>query len=242
MSFSVSDDDRRLRVLQRLAEWAVRQARASGDAVVSPDGGRPARGSTAPPASCCAAGQRHPLRRMARARRASPTAFVERLIVPQVVGRLVGRPAAALELSRRASSREFFDNHGILSLRDRPRWRTIRGGSARYVEALTRPFAHQLQLGTPCRRSTRGPDDVLVRSAAREPERFDEVVIATHSDQALALLADADRSRARDPRCDSLPAQRGGAAHRRAACCPRAGERGRAGTTTCSSVPATVRR
>jgi predicted NAD/FAD-binding protein len=89
---------------------------------------------------------------------------------------------------------EFFDNHGVLSIRGRPRWRTVSGGSARYVEALTRPFATHLRLGTPVQAIARRPDHVLVTARGRDPERFDEVVIATHSDQALQLLVDATDS------------------------------------------------
>jgi predicted NAD/FAD-binding protein len=86
---------------------------------------------------------------------------------------------------------EFFDSHGMLSFRGRPRWQAIRGGSARYVEALTRPFGERLRLHTPVDAITRHPDHVLVKPRGGEAERFDEVVLATHSDQALALLRDA---------------------------------------------------
>jgi hypothetical protein len=61
---------------------------------------------------------------------------------------------------------EFFDNHGMLAIRNRPVWRTVRGGSASYVEALVTPHG-------------------------ADAERFDQVVLATHSDQALAMLGDA---------------------------------------------------
>jgi predicted NAD/FAD-binding protein len=92
---------------------------------------------------------------------------------------------------------EFFDRHGMLSFRDRPRWQTIRGGSARYVEALAGPFADRLRLHTPVEAVTRCPDHVLVTPRGGEAEQFDEVVLATHSDQALALLDDAsDREHA----------------------------------------------
>src|SRR5204863_7531596 len=77
------------------------------------------------------------------------------------------------------------------AFRDRPRWRTVRGGSARYVEALIRPFSDRLRLHTPVDALTRHLDHVLVKPRGGEAERFDEVVLATHSDQALALLADA---------------------------------------------------
>jgi predicted NAD/FAD-binding protein len=117
-------------------------------------------------------------------------AFVERLIGPQVAAVWSADPEQRRSFPARFLA-EFFDNHGVLSFRGRPRWQTVSGGSARYVEALTRPFAHRLRLGTPVRSIARRPDDVLVTARGCEPERFDEVVIATHSDQALALLADA---------------------------------------------------
>lgn len=86
---------------------------------------------------------------------------------------------------------EFLNNHGMLSLLGRPRWRVVRGGSARYVEALTRPFADRIRLGARVTEIRRGDDHVEVRSRGQEAERFDQVVIASHSDQALAMLADA---------------------------------------------------
>jgi len=86
---------------------------------------------------------------------------------------------------------EFFDNHGMLDLRGRPRWRAVTGGSHRYVEALVAPFRDRLRLATPVRAIHRHPDHVTVEPRGGEPERFDEVILATHSDQALAMLADA---------------------------------------------------
>ena len=119
--------------------------------------------------------------------------FIERLIVPQASAVWSADPQQMSRFPARFLA-EFFDNHGMLSLRDRPRWRTIRGGSARYVEALTRQSAAQIRLGTPIVNVTRSADHVLVRPRGGEDERFDEVVLATHSDQALALLADATDS------------------------------------------------
>jgi uncharacterized protein len=72
-----------------------------------------------------------------------------------------------------------------------PRWRRIQGGSARYVLALVAPWRERLRLSTPVARVERHDGHVLVVPRGGEPERFDQVVIATHSDQALALLADA---------------------------------------------------
>jgi hypothetical protein len=78
----------------------------------------------------------------------------------------------------------------MLGFRGRPRWQTIVGGSRRYVEALIRPWRERLRLSTPVTEVARHPNHVTVFSRGCEPERFDAVVIATHSDQALALLAD----------------------------------------------------
>ncbi len=115
--------------------------------------------------------------------------FVERLIVPQASAVWSADPAQMWSFPARFLI-EFFANHGMLGFRDRPRWRTIVGGSRAYVEALTRPWRERLALCTPVREVTRHPDHVMVSAHGREPERFDAVVIATHADQALALLAD----------------------------------------------------
>jgi predicted NAD/FAD-binding protein len=85
---------------------------------------------------------------------------------------------------------EFFDNHGMYSLRDRPKWRTVAGGSRSYVEAISAPWRDRVRLRAPVRRIERLPDAVRIEAEGCESERFDQVVIATHSDQALALLAD----------------------------------------------------
>jgi predicted NAD/FAD-binding protein len=85
---------------------------------------------------------------------------------------------------------QFFHNHGMLRVNGRPQWRVIQGGSARYVEALTRPYRARIRLKCPVRSVTRSPNGVVVTLQCGKHERFDHVVIATHSDQALALLAD----------------------------------------------------
>jgi uncharacterized protein len=117
-------------------------------------------------------------------------AFIERLIVPQVSAVWSADSRQRWRFPARFLA-EFFDNHGLLSFRDRPRWLTIRGGSARYVEALTRPFAERVRLSTPVQAVTRHPGHALVKARGSEAEQFDHVVLALHSDQALALLADA---------------------------------------------------
>ena len=119
-------------------------------------------------------------------------AFVERLIVPQVSAVWSADPRTMDSFPVRFLA-EFFANHGMLGFRDRPRWATVRGGSARYVDAVTAPFRERIRLNTPVRSIRRGPEQVELQlggDGASHPERFDQVVIATHSDQALEMLAD----------------------------------------------------
>jgi predicted NAD/FAD-binding protein len=121
------------------------------------------------------------------------------LIVPQVSAVWSADPRQISSFPVRFLA-EFFSNHGMLGFRDRPRWATVAGGSARYVEALTRPFRERIRLDSPVHSITRAENHVEITAAGpggREIERFDQVVIATHSDQALAMLSDAsDRERA----------------------------------------------
>jgi predicted NAD/FAD-binding protein len=132
-----------------------------------------------------------PLRDWLAQRRFS-TAFVERLIVPQVSAVWSAQPAS---LSRFPALflAQFFDNHGMLGLRHRPRWRTVTGGSASYLGPLTAGFRDRVRVDTAVERVTRDGDGggVQVKARGLETESFDRVVIASHSDQALALLGDA---------------------------------------------------
>jgi predicted NAD/FAD-binding protein len=116
--------------------------------------------------------------------------FIERLIVPQVSAVWSADPRQMWSFPARFLA-EFFDHHGMLGFRDRPHWRVIRGGSARYVEALTAPFMERIRLRTPVRAVWRDDDGVMVWVRRGEAERFDEVVLATHSNQARDLVRDA---------------------------------------------------
>jgi uncharacterized protein len=90
-----------------------------------------------------------------------------------------------------ASLFRFLDNHGLISLGGRPRWRTVTGGSARYVDALVTPFRDRIRLGAPVEKVVRTVDGfVEVIAAGGEPEQFDHVILACHADEALALLGD----------------------------------------------------
>ncbi len=84
----------------------------------------------------------------------------------------------------------FFANHGLLRLAGRPIWRTVTGGSRHYVRRIADALGDRLHTGRPATRVTRADDHVLVTGPDGQTERFDQVVIATHSDQALAVLDD----------------------------------------------------
>ena len=81
----------------------------------------------------------------------------------------------------------FFYNHGLLSVRNRPDWYVIKGGSKTYVKALTRGFKDKIRLASPVTKVVRKDNGVVITSRHGE-EHFDAVFIACHSDQALALL------------------------------------------------------
>jgi len=89
---------------------------------------------------------------------------------------------------------EFFRNHGFLNVRSQPQWLTIAGGSRRYVERLTRPYADRIRLSCPVQSLKRYETHVEVTPQGGGAERFDRVILATHSDQALAMLADPSKS------------------------------------------------
>jgi predicted NAD/FAD-binding protein len=82
----------------------------------------------------------------------------------------------------------FCQNHGLLQIRERPAWRTVEGGARVYVDALSAPFADRLRLDDPVRAIRRGAGGVVVETARGGAERFDQVVVAAHADQALAML------------------------------------------------------
>ncbi|HEV7876601.1 NAD(P)/FAD-dependent oxidoreductase [Bradyrhizobium sp.] len=90
----------------------------------------------------------------------------------------------------------FFVNHRLLQY-DRPVWRTVKGGSRRYVEKLTSAFRDRLRLGCAVTSIQRAPHGVVVNDSHGGRDTYDHVVIAAHSDQALAMLSDpGDRERA----------------------------------------------
>ena len=86
---------------------------------------------------------------------------------------------------------QFFQNHGLLSLNDRPQWFVVPGGSNQYVQPLVDGCDATFYVGTPVQAIRRDHQGVHV-TVHKEEKHFDQVMLACHSDQALALLSDPD--------------------------------------------------
>jgi predicted NAD/FAD-binding protein len=135
------------------------------------------------------AGDANPSLREYLAERRYGAEFIERLIVPQVCAVWSADPDQMWAFPARFLI-EFFDSHGMLGFRGRPRWRAIEGGSCAYVQALVRSLRGRVRTSTKVLELERDYEGVSVRTREHGDERFDAAVLATHSDEALALLAD----------------------------------------------------
>jgi len=91
----------------------------------------------------------------------------------------------------------FCANHGLLTLGQRPQWRTVVGGSQSYVQHITAPFRDRIRLNTAVTAIFRRPQGVRIEDRQGGARDYDQVVIAAHADQALAMLADADAAERR---------------------------------------------
>lgn len=87
----------------------------------------------------------------------------------------------------------FFVSHGLLTLNDRPQWRTVKGGSRRYVERLSQSINGDIRLNTPVVKIERNDNGVIVHDSNGRIDHYDGIVIATHADQALSILSDASQ-------------------------------------------------
>ncbi|MGP0567175.1 MULTISPECIES: NAD(P)/FAD-dependent oxidoreductase [unclassified Nitrospina] len=82
----------------------------------------------------------------------------------------------------------FYENHGMLNIDDRPQWRVIKNGSSQYVTRLVKRFENRIRLQYPVSKVIRSKDGVEILSSNGDTSRFDNVFLATHSDQALDIL------------------------------------------------------
>ena len=122
--------------------------------------------------------------------------MVENYLLPMAAA-IWSTPAGRVGRFPALSFLRFFNNHGLLSLMDRPKWRTVAGGSCSYVRAFLGRFRGTVRLVAPIARVLRHSSGVSVEVAGEEPRRFDDVFIAAHADQALRLLADPSPDEAR---------------------------------------------
>lgn len=117
--------------------------------------------------------------------------FARHYLLPMTAAIWSCRPQQVLEFPLQFLV-AFMQNHGLLQCRHQPQWRTIVGGAKRYVAALLAPLGERVRRGCSVVRVTRHIDHVFVETEHGPPEVFDQVVFATHADQTLRLLADAD--------------------------------------------------
>lgn len=114
--------------------------------------------------------------------------FRRHFLVPLTSALWSTAPGRALEFPAAYAIR-FFDNHGMLGLR-RFAWRTVSGGADTYVRALSDQLGSRLRLGVGARSLRRDGGGIELTTDDGERHRFDKIVVATHADQALALLED----------------------------------------------------
>lgn len=115
--------------------------------------------------------------------------FIDQYIIPMGAAIWSTDAAKMLDFPAHLFVR-FFHNHGMLSVNDRPQWRTVSGGSATYVSALTEGFKYKIRLNTPIESVRRLKTSVRVKPLFGAEEKFDYVFFACHSDQALHMLSD----------------------------------------------------
>jgi predicted NAD/FAD-binding protein len=125
--------------------------------------------------------------------------FAERKFAPRLLTDYLAPMGAAIWSAPAAEMLDFpaenfvafFKNHRLLQY-DRPVWRTVKGGSRRYVEKMISSFRDRIRLGCAVTSIERTPHGVIVHDSRGGRDSYDHVVIASHSDQALAMLSDAD--------------------------------------------------
>ena len=115
--------------------------------------------------------------------------FIDHFLIPMGAAIWSAGPGAFRQFPARYFV-EFFENHGFLNIADQPQWRVIKGGSRNYIGPITRPYADRIRLNRPVVAVTRSSDKVSIKTVDGRVDDYDHVVIAAHSDQALAMLAD----------------------------------------------------
>jgi predicted NAD/FAD-binding protein len=115
--------------------------------------------------------------------------FMDNYLVPMAAAIWSAEPVAIHDMPLQFLVR-FFDNHGLLQLKDRPVWRVIKGGSREYVDKLVAGHRDRIRMETPVKAVIRNSSGVEIVTERFGREWYDAVFLACHSDQALALLAE----------------------------------------------------
>ncbi len=121
--------------------------------------------------------------------------FIDSYLIPLGASIWSADPAKFADFPATAFLR-FCANHGLLDFRDRPAWRTVTGGSSHYVDAICRQLGSRIRRDHQVDSVRREAEHVAVTTTGGANDTFDHVIIATHSDQALGILADANPTEA----------------------------------------------
>ncbi len=118
-----------------------------------------------------------------------PEEFINDFIIPMGAAIWSTKPVKMMKMPA-IFFIQFFRNHGLLAVKNRPNWWVIKGGSKCYVEKMTISFNDKIRIATPVKKVKRNERsiEVIYGKTAQESETFDAVIFATHSDQALSLL------------------------------------------------------
>lgn len=115
--------------------------------------------------------------------------FYDKYLIPIAASIWSADPRKVAQFPMRFMA-EFFRNHGMLNMWDRPQWRTVVGGSRTYMQALTKPFADRIRLREAVTAVRRFEDHIELDTEREQGQRFDHVIMGCHSDQALRILGD----------------------------------------------------
>lgn len=113
--------------------------------------------------------------------------FVDDFIKP-MASAIWSTPSSRILDFSAAAFLKFYDNHGLLRVLNMPLWRTVQGGSQRYVEKVSAPYAAAARLNTPVAMLKRIEGGVEIVDASGASDRFDAAIVATHADQALSMI------------------------------------------------------
>lgn len=113
--------------------------------------------------------------------------FYDKYLIPIAASIWSADPQKVAQFPMRFMA-QFFRNHGMLNVWDRPQWRTVKGGSRSYMAELTRPFTDRIRLNEPVTAVRRFENQVELDTPKQSGQPFDHVIFGCHSDQALAIL------------------------------------------------------